>query len=212
MWQFIADKYEEVVDKYISLRRVSVLPGRRRKPPWLTTSLSSVVNKKNRAFQVYRKHHDSACYQDYVLQRTVVKREIRKAVRNYQEEIAGMAKSNPKSFFRYVNCKLKSTSKIVNVVKDDGTALPDRCDMACKFNQFFSSVFTREDTDSVPNIGLLSSDVTPLSDVSFTVSDVASYLCKLNVSKSVGHDNIHAVVLRECADQLTVPLFQLFWS
>jgi hypothetical protein len=209
---FVADKYEEVVDKYTPHRRVSVLPGRRRKPPWLTISLSSVVNKKNKAFQLYRKHYNSACYQDYVLQRTIVNRDIRKAVRNYQKEIAGMAKSDPKSFLRYLNCKLKSTCKIVNLVKDDGTALSDECDMACNFDKFFSSVFTREDTDSISNIGLLSSDVTPLSDVLFTVSDVASYLCKLDVSKSVGPDNIHPVVLCECADQLAVPLFKLFRS
>ena len=44
--------------------------------------------------------------------RNAAKSEVRKALRNYERDIARRAKKNPKAFYRYVNGKIKGTGVI----------------------------------------------------------------------------------------------------
>jgi hypothetical protein len=55
-----------------------------------------------------------------------VKTEVRRAVRPYRIGIAMKLKTDPKSFFRYVGRQLK-TSKIVQLIKEDGSVLSEKC-------------------------------------------------------------------------------------
>lgn len=118
--------------------------------------------------------------------------------------------SDPKAFFKYVSRQLKTKPKIVNLVRDDGTVLSDRNNIVSEFNQFYSSVFTKENVENVPDSVYTHRPTVCLSDVSFTASDMANYLSQLNVTKAKGPDHIHPMVLHECAEELAVPLYQLF--
>lgn len=68
------------------------------------------------------------------------------------------------------------------------------------FKQFHSSELTKENVAIVPDLVYTHRSTVCLSDVSFTASNVAKYLSQLNVTKARGLDNIHPVVLHECAD------------
>ena len=81
-------------------------------------------------------------------------------------------------------------------------------DKAELFNNFFSSVFTVEDTDHMPSV-FTKSELQSLCDITFTVSDVEKLLLKLNCNKSPGPDNIHPHILKECATVLSLPLWIL---
>ena len=80
---------------------------------------------------------------------------------------------------------------------------------ASTLNAFFSSVFTRENMDSMPDQEEREIEQL-LNEVNFTHEEVLNKLKSLKTDKSPGPDQIHARLLKEYADELTVPLYALF--
>ena len=66
------------------------------------------IKKKKEAFCRYKETNDGKDYLQYARSRNAAKSEARKALRDYEKEIAKKAKRNPKAFYSYVNTKLKS--------------------------------------------------------------------------------------------------------
>ena len=93
-------------------------------------------------------------------------------------------------------------------MKDDGTLTRDDLEKSEVLNDFFSSVFTLEDTNSIP-VFKCNNDVF-ISTTSITQLDMEKALMNLNVNKSPGPDGLHPRVLRELASVLSYPLKILF--
>ena len=68
--------------------------------------------------------------------------------RTYEEQLIQKIKSKPKAFWQYVNSKVKTRPNITELLCSDGTAEGSDAEMATMFNDYFSSVFTCEDTTS----------------------------------------------------------------
>ena len=77
------------------------------------------------------------------------------------------------------------------------------------YNEFFSSVFTKEDATALPTVPN-EPEKQLLTDISFTSEDVLKLLQGLKPDKSPGPDMTHPRVLKECANELAYPLFRLF--
>ena len=77
---------------------------------------------------------------------------------------------------------------------------------ASTLNAFFSSVFTKENMDSMPDQEERKIEQL-LNEVNFTHEEV---LKSLKTDKSPGPDQIHARLLKECAEELMVSLYTLF--
>jgi len=74
------------------------------------------------------------------------------------------------------------------------------------FNTYFNSVLTQEDNASdMPDF--CASLKESLGNNEFTEFDVLKLLQDLNSSKSPGLDNMHPIILKECAQELAVPLY-----
>ena len=122
-----------------------------------------------------------------------------------------MAKRNPKAFFRYVNGKLKTRSKLSDLRSSDGAVVSDDEEKAAMYNAYFSSVYTSEDLSSIPDItSKLPSGIPGLSVIEVKESTVFALLRKLLPDKSPGPDGIHPRVLKECATEMAHPLTVLF--
>jgi len=100
----------------------------------------SRIKQKRSAFQLFCTTRDGQDYLNYAKARNSAKAEARKAVREYEHEIAKQSKRNPKSFFRYVNSKLKTRSGLTDLKSDDGGIISEDDKKASAFNSFFSSV------------------------------------------------------------------------
>ena len=61
-------------------------------------------------------------------------------------------KNDPKAFCRYSNSKLKTKPKLGYLPRQDGTLTSKDEEKACRLNDFFASVFTREDTTVIPTL------------------------------------------------------------
>ena len=80
---------------------------------------------------------------------------------------------------------------------------------AAMLNPFFSSVFTKKDLNNFPHIN--SHQYTePLSNLSITTEQVYRKLRSVKSFKPPGPDGFHPKILKEAAEQLSVPLCLIF--
>jgi len=209
MWEVVSTEVLAATDTYIPSKTFTSAKSHDKRPEWMNARVLARIKKKKSAFTRFKETRAGKDYQEYVQARNMAKSEMRRAVRDYEKEIAKRAKSNPKAFYRYVNSKTKSHEKIPDLKGDDGNTITNNKDKAEVFNNFFSSVFTVEDLDHFPDLPA-KARLSELTDITFTPSDVQKLLQNLNSNKSPGPDNIQPRILKECAEVLAIPLHILF--
>ena len=147
------------------------------------------IKKKYELYKRYKlsfKHYD---YQRYIEQRNETKRQIRKAVKEFEKKISKESKKNVKGFWKYVNNKLKRSTNICNLLKPDGSLTKSNKEKADTLNNFFSSVYTKEDTSNIPKFHDHNNN-TFLTDMILTATAVKEKLNKLDPNKATGPDGI----------------------
>ena len=109
-----------------------------------------------------------------------------------------------------VNFQLKVCPSIYSLYGPDNTALHSDSDKRELFNDYFASVFTREDLTSIPSFCVLKVAQDPPTDIEFTPQEVYAKLSALNPVKASGPDGRPILSLKECNQQLSIPLSILF--
>ena len=104
---------------------------------------------------------------------------------------------------------MKTTSKIGDLTRDDGSSVHNSKEKADLLNETFSEVFTDENVDNVSSI-MYQHDSSPLESVSISPDMILKKLRKLDPSKTPGPDGYHPRILKECAEPLCRPLLILF--
>ena len=125
-----------------------------------------------------------------------MKRILRRAKRNNEEQVALDAKRNPRPFYCYINDRRVCRESIGPLVDPGGNLLSDEAGMVTLLNNHFASVFTVENTDELPRLDAAQADAADnagatLDTVHFTPAIVEEKLSELEVHKSVGPDNMH---------------------
>ena len=84
-----------------------------------------------------------------------MKNELRSSTRrlrkNFERDIANDVKKQ-KKFWAYVNSRTITRSKIPPLNSEDGCKARSLADKVEALNEFFSSVFTEERMDNIPNV------------------------------------------------------------
>ena len=183
-----------------------------KKPQWMTNDIRLLINRKRRVYKNYKqsKLHDD--FLRYIAIKRHCEREIRKAKRNLEINISQQSKTNPKKFFQYIRSK-KTVKEKIGPIRDAQNRLVSDCkNMAVILNSFFHSVFITEDVSSLPSVNHIfagaENDMLKVEEIH--ESDVAKHLRHLDPNKSTGADQISARLLRECQDELVLPLKLLF--
>lgn len=156
IWKFICDTVLTSVDKHVPHHSGIIRRNRRRRPVWMNEKALNRIRKKKAAFTRYKETREGKDYLEYARERNAVKSEVRKAVRDYEKEVAKQSKRNPKAFYRYVNSKLKMRTGIADLQSKDGSKVTSNRDKADVINEFFSSVYTVEDTSNYRPVSLTS--------------------------------------------------------
>ena len=210
--------------KFVPKQRKS----KKKQPFWHNKKTMRLLKKKYVLYKRYThsrqyKHPSMQYkYQQYIETRNKAKRELRKSVKEYERKISHESKHNAKGFWRYVNTKLKRTTGVCNLLKPDGLLTTNDQEKCKVLNDFFSSVFTREDLNNVPKLpkrnkeqfmgpdGLLTTKEHFLKDVVISREAVEKKLNNLNPNKATGPDKLPALILKELASELSTPLHIIF--
>lgn len=147
--------------------------------------------------------------QNYRRVNNQIRSETRKAVKNNERDIAKNVKENPKLFWKYVQAKTRTKSRIPELV-DQVRGIPAQSDQekAEVLAKQFSEVFVREPEGEVPEG--IRRDVQPLINFEITEEKIRNALQNLKRNKSPGPDHIHPRVLKEVMEELVEPLKIIF--
>ncbi len=122
---------------------------------------------------------------------------IRQAKRKEEIRIADLSKENPKSFFSYVNNRKCIPCKIAQLKDSQGFYQTDNEIIANLFNEYFASVFTKENNSTPePRIRVEGANDSVLNTIVCKYEDVEKGLDKLNKYKSLGSNNLIPLVLK----------------
>ena len=153
----------------------------------MTQGLKHEIGLKRRLYKRIKngENHLRTRYNELV---RAVKRNTRIAKRNYEIRVAREAKSNPKGFFNMY--RTKTRERIGPLKTEAGEIIESGEDMCKLLNDYFLSVFTRENQDTIPvrEEVFQGEDNEKLRDVIITRQVVQKEIEKLKKNKSPGPD------------------------
>ena len=210
-WNYLKTTISKLMENYIPTTTSNVKKDNRKRPHWMNSKALRKIKKKYNLYKRFLNTKSGQDYQRYIEARNECKRVVKRAKKNHEKKVAENSKSNPKMFWRYVQDKMKSNVGISVLHGPDGELKSTDKDKADALNEYFSSVFTREDISSLPEVekDLKFKDYS-LTDILITKEAVEIKLRKLDASKAKGPDQIPPKILKELSSVIAEPLTSLF--
>lgn len=125
----------------------------------------------------------------------------------YEASIVESLTHNTKIFHAYIRQKKVGKPRIGPLKTDDGQAINDAKSMANIFGAAFSSVYVREAPDCPEPHQIYDGN---MGHIDITLDTVEAALSELDVSTSMGPDEIHPCLLKFCRTELAYPLMLIF--
>ena len=176
--------------------------GKKKKNMYMTLDAIQMKDRKNKLWRRYKKsglEYDLTKFRQVKNQLRSLTRRLRRA---FESDIARDAKRFPKKFWSYVKSRTKTRSRIPILRRENGTTASTSKEKAETLNEFFSSVFTDEQLDNIPEerhefLGNY------LRTFVISQERVEAKLAELNPSKTPGPDKWHPLLLRSIADLIS---------
>ena len=202
-WKLFEERLKVTMERNIP--KVKASTRKSKKPLWMNNTVLTKLKKKHSAFKRYLQTREGEDYQQYARARNQAKWACRAAVRDFERNIARESKLNPKAFFNYTNSKLKTTSSVPDLDTRNGIKTSGDKQKANVLNDFFSSVFTRENLQNIPDFEEKNL-VEEMKNLVITEDMVLQKINKLKPNKSTGLDGISPRVLLETAVNIVTPV------
>ena len=209
-WKNLSDKIQEARDKFIPTKLVNTSKQTKKRSLVFEDSLVHLTKMKRIQFKIYKRFPNMTNYKAYVQARSNVTKYTKRMKRMKENKIAKNIKKNTKAFYQYINSKTKKRDKIGDLKKSDGQATSNDMEKASELNNFFTSVFTKEDSNNMPDLDKPTHDIKISNSATVTIEEMKKILETLKTEKSPGPDEIHPKVLKECAEQLAAPMKVMF--
>ena len=113
-------------------------------------------NVKNRLWKRFLRSKLPYDYANFCQARNHLRSYTRKLRHEFEHEIASDIKHNPKRFWQYTKSRLNTVAKVSAILNPEHEAevITDDRDRAELFNKYFCSVFTKEESHSVPTFSV----------------------------------------------------------
>ena len=151
-WKHLTERVEGAIGKHIPRKTLKM--DQRRRPLWMNNKVLTKVRIKQKAWRKYINSKNGQDHRIYAKARNQVRWESRKAMKFFERNIAKEARDNPKSFWAYVNSKLKTRVGIADLERLDVSLAKTDLEKAKALNEAFAKVFTRENLHAIPAVEL----------------------------------------------------------
>ena len=207
MWNILRKTLDDAVELFVPSSTIRA-PGQ---PKWLTREVIRLVRRKKRAYRLTRTHGTVENWTKYkTLEKEVIVK-LRNAKRRMEKNLAYSKETTTKTFANYIKSKSKSITGIGPLKSSTGALITDEKDMAEILNNFFSSVFTKDDPQS--EIPLRHPETAErLTNVVFTRNKIREKIKGLKANSAPGPDGISVKLLQTAREELLEPLLKLFKS
>ena len=200
-WEMLRDHINTMVAENVPARR----RRNQNRPAWLSKEILCAIRRKKR---LWTKVRQGGPRDEYEIEEKKVRRMIRNAKRKHEKKLAeggGKDGKAKRQFYAYVKQRTKTRPSIGPLKNKEGHVVSNDKDMAEIFNEFFSSVFTREDTEQVPEPQEMHFR-SELRETQVTTKKVKEKIKKLRRGAAAGPDNIGPTLLQELVDVVASPL------
>ena len=133
----------------------------------------------------------------------------RKLRSDFEKKLAKNIKHNPKDFWRYSNTRLRTKAKLDDLKDSAGMIVSNDSRKAQLLNSFFSSVFTEENIENIPEPTAQFAGI-PIETIPITTEAVRRKLETVKTDSAPGPDGLHPKLLQLAAEPLASPLASLF--
>ena len=215
-----SNPYANSVDQnWISFKNVvnqavqDYIPQKQSRPPkhipWLNKSIKTKMKKRKQQYNLAKKTKSLDAWESYRKLKNEIIKELEIAHDNYQNQLfTTNSNTTSKKFWRYIK-SLRKDHVGVSALISNGKTLTDSLEKAEVLNNQFYSVFTDEDLVNTPQIDQLEYPTMP--EISFNTPGIHKLLLDLDTNKSPGPDSIPAIILKNCADEIS-PILQVIFT
>lgn len=175
-------------------------------PVWFSNELKALTIDKKKAHLEYKRHGLPSDYIKFSLLRSRCNYLGTKCYREFMQKSDESLKSNPRSFWKFVNMtrKIDGFPKDMFLLSEMSNSGHQTVNL---FAKSFSAAYASSDI-SVPEYVKL--DCIDFNSCCFTSSDVYKALTSLPLKYSSGPDGVPSFILKKCAASLAIPLSMLF--
>ena len=207
-WNILRVELYSVIVSYVPMKK----QGKRSKKTHLSKEAFTNIRYKQNMWRVYKhtgKEKDCYVYKEALNAAT---NEVRKSKRNFEHKLTQNIKSDSNSLYAYVRSNQNVRDKVGPLEDNAGNIITQGFLMADELNMDFSSMFTREDTCSlpVPETNLNGSEGERLGQLVVTPELVASKSTNTKENKSPGVDAISPKILKETVQQISTSIAHVF--
>ena len=201
----------KVTEDYIPLKRNG--DG---KPPWQTRPPTSLIHQRQAAWKAYKNarqqlgRRSTGASSAYATFATVNKQYRSFSVRaqvDYERSLIEKSKDNPKLLHSYIRTKKVGRPSIGPLKLGSGHLSDDAVEMSEVFAASFASVFTRVTPSHPADYQQFNGS---LPNFPISIDDVHAALTDLDGNSAMGQDNIHPLLLKNCARELAYPLHVIY--
>ena len=177
-------------------------------PQWFDRDLKKSIEKKKDAWRKWKQTGGTREKEEYRKRVNETKKKVKNKKNALERKVIQSRKTNPKSFYAYINSAKKTRGKIGPLKNGDGELITEPREQAQILNNFYSSVFTTggecEDQRGENR------ERGCLDEIQITESKVMAAIEALKENSASGPDGIPPRVIKETKNELVKPLTILF--
>jgi len=202
-WRQLREKLDQLIAE-----NVPTVKLRSRISGWMTRDILREIRTKRRLWKKakYGSKEDDEKYREAEKK---TRNLIRNAKRNEEKKLAKEKQKNSKPFYSYIRRKTKSRTPIGPLKADDGRQINDPGEMAETINDFFVTVFTREDTTAMPEPKLRKVR-SKLKKCWVSTAAVKAKIKELRPTSAPGPDGITPKILKNCIEEISPVLAVIY--
>jgi len=181
IWKIFIDIIHDIVDTHVPKKKCL----KTKHHPWVNYKVKKMIKCQSKKWNKFKATKITEDFIKYKKARNAATAAIKKTTCKFDKKLASNIKKDNKSFYRYVTSKSR-TKDVVGPLKDvDGRIITDDLMMSNIFNQFFSSVFTKENSEA-PEVAMRAVDDEDqgVYDITITCDMVKSGIDKLKEGKA----------------------------
>ena len=208
-WLSLKTVVHEAMCKFIPKRNNK---NNKLKPKWMSYKALIARRTKCSLWRKYRSTKNEEDYYNYKKAHNCGTKEIRLAKKNFEKKLADNIKTDPKSLYSYTRSKMKTKDRVGPLFYTNDIGITDDQIAADELNNFFSSIFTKEYIEIIPQPVQMfqEEEKYELSDSVLTEEEILKSLFNLKPNKAPGTDKMLTNVMREVANEAAVPLEMIF--
>ena len=205
-WDILKNKLSTLMEEYIPTK----MSSSRYNLPWFTSDLKKLNRKVQRLYNVQRRSGLECDKRKFRQTRKAYKQKLNKSYGDYINNLLELPQEEqPRKFWKFVKSKRQDNMGINMLHNQYNTVVSDSLGKADLLNDYFFSIFTKEDTSVMPSLD--PTLLTPsMGKVIVTSNGIQKLLNALNVNKAGGPDKLPTRILKELSQEMAPLLAQLF--